>query len=171
MIYAEPHTLEDDGVVPNNPRLPLLVYRSAVKMDPDAAPAKVFEDIFDAHGWRGAWVNGIYPFHHYHARSHEVLGLAVGYARVQFGGSLGPRLELRPGDAVVIPAGVGHCCHEAADLVVVGAYPAGQEAYDLKRATQEDRRQALREIPNVALPDQDPIAGKNGPLLQLWRWQ
>jgi len=51
----------------------------------------------------------------------------------------------------------------------VGAYPRGQEDWDLKRATEADRTQALEEIPKVALPDSDPIAGRNGRLVELWR--
>ena len=69
--------LSDDGQVPNNPLLPLIHYANAFGANdgPDDAI-----DCFGRNGWCGAWVNGIYDFHHYHARSHEVLanfGVAV----------------------------------------------------------------------------------------------
>jgi uncharacterized protein YjlB len=166
---VETHLLLDDGLVPNNQRLRLVVYRSAVAVASEQHPARKFERLFREHGWRGSWVNGIYPFHHYHARSHEVLGIAAGSATVQFGGDGGPMLRLEAGDAVVIPAGVGHCRRSPDDgLVVVGAYPRGQENYDLKRANAADRAQALDEIVHVGLPEADPVRGHDGPLLRLW---
>lgn len=167
-LRTETYLIRDDGTIPNNDRLPLVVYRSAIGEEPDAE--RRFRELFDQNGWGGIWVNGIYPFHHYHARSHEILGIAAGAAKVQFGGPDGPLLKISAGDAVAIPAGVGHCRRgDAAGLVVIGAYPRGQEDWDLKRATDADRTQALEEIPDVALPDLDPIAGKTGGLLDLWR--
>src|SRR5262245_52676900 len=111
--------LEDDGLVPNNPRLPLFVYRAAIAAGDEAAESRI-EAHFARNGWSNAWVNGIYPYHHYHATVHEVLGLARGSARVQFGGPSGPILEVAAGDVVLIPAGVGHCRISASrDLSVV----------------------------------------------------
>ena len=67
------------------------------------------------------------------------------------------------GDAVAIPAGVGHCLIAGDDLVVVGAYPEGQD-WDLCRATEADRAKALENIPWVPLPKLDPVfgAGRSG---------
>jgi uncharacterized protein YjlB len=159
----ETHLFPDDGLVPNNPRLALKLYRRALDVtmrDPEAAIIAHFA----ANGWGGAWVDGIYPFQHYHARCHEVLGIARGEARVQLGGPAGPVLALTAGDAVLIPAGVGHCRMGASsDFSVVGAYPAGQEAYDLKRATVADHAAAIPEIPLVPLPALDPVLGAGPP--------
>jgi len=153
---VESYRLTDDGLVPNNPELPALVYRRAFGA---GAGASAIEAHFQRHGWANAWVNGIYPFHHYHATVHEVLGIASGAAKVQFGGPSGPILELAAGDAVLIPAGVGHCRIEAtSDLCVVGAYPDGAD-WDLVRATPEARAAALRQIATVAAPRSDPIFG------------
>jgi uncharacterized protein YjlB len=164
----EGHALSDDGVIPNNKRLPLIVYRQALALDgPSSDPEQAFEALFRANGWGNAWVDGIYDFHHYHSTAHEVLGLAKGRAAVQFGGGQGPVVELESGDAVVIPAGVGHCLLDGADLVVVGAYPEGQD-WDLCRATEADRAKALENIPWVPLPRLDPIFGDSGPLFALW---
>src|SRR5262249_7352803 len=49
--------------------------------------------------------NGIYNYAHYHSRTHEVLGVARGHARVRFGGERGKELRLKVGDVVVLPAG------------------------------------------------------------------
>jgi uncharacterized protein YjlB len=167
---VESYPLRDDGVVPNNPRLPLVLYRAAIAGAGATDAANRVESLFRNHGWRGVWVDGIYSFHHYHALSHEVLGIALGTARVQFGGASGPVFDLTAGDAAAIPAGVAHCCLEAhVDLCVVGAYPAGQENWDMKRDTEAQRDAALAQIPTVRLPAQDPIFGVAGPLLALWR--
>lgn len=152
-------TLLDDGTVPNNAALPLRLYRAAVPAGAGRATASVIA-MLAGHGWGGAWINGIHPFHHYHALAHEVLVITAGSVDVQLGGSSGPIESLRAGDAVMIPAGVGHCRRGASgDLEVVGAYPAGQENWDLRRATQEDRALALGLIARVPLPRCDPITG------------
>ena len=57
---------------------------------------------------------------------------------------------------------------ETTNLIIVGAYPAGQEAWDLKRNTPEDLAQAKAEIAMVGRPQFDPVAGDNGPLLHAW---
>lgn len=160
-LEIEEHLLFDDGLVPNNPDLPLKVYRAAFVAG-DADAEQRIEKLFAENGWSGAWVNGIYPFHHYHATAHEVLGLARGWAEVQFGGSKGPRVAVQAGDAVLIPAGVGHCRMDGSeDLSVVGAYPGGVDA-DLKRATPADRLAALPLIARVPVWPQDPITGRAG---------
>src|SRR5918992_2498758 len=101
------HLFEDDGSIPNNPKLPLILYQSALDFA-DNDPAAVCEEVFAAHDWGDAWRNGIYPFPHYHSTAHEVLGIARGQARVRLGGDPGIVLDVHAGDVVVIPAGVGH---------------------------------------------------------------
>jgi uncharacterized protein YjlB len=161
---VEAHLFVDDGLVPNNGRLPLILYRHALALENVAGEP---ERAFAANGWRGAWVNGIYHFHHYHSTAHEVLGIAHGTAKVQLGGPHGLLVELETGDVVTIPAGVGHCLIAGERLVVVGAYPEGQH-WDLCRATEPDRLKALENIPWVPLPKLDPVFGPEGPVLTRW---
>jgi uncharacterized protein YjlB len=162
------HCFEDDGAIPNNPRLPLLVYPGAVAVS-GADPAAAFEEIFAANGWSGSWRNGIYPFPHYHSTAHEVLGIARGEAKVRFGGNAGIVLDVHAGDVVVIPAGVGHQNLGASgDLLVVGAYPGGAD-FDLCRGRADERPRVLDNIRQVALPAADPVYGRAGPLLAEWR--
>ncbi|MFM9938061.1 MAG: hypothetical protein ACKVP7_01030 [Hyphomicrobiaceae bacterium] len=154
-MQSERHDLRDDGLVPNNSARPLVVYRAAL---PTGSPERIIKH-FAANGWSNAWVNGIYPFHHYHATAHEVLGLAVGWAEVQFGGASGPIVRVEAGDAVLIPAGVGHCRRAASgDLTVVGAYPGGAD-WDLQRATPEARLASLPLIARVPMWPRDPVLG------------
>ena len=163
----ETHLFADNGTVPNNPSLPLVVYRGALADAPDRAAA--FEAMFAHNFWPGAWRNGIYPHHHYHSTAHEVLGIAAGSARVRLGGESGKTVELRAGDVVVIPAGVAHKRESAtADLLVVGAYPEGQRP-DMCQPGKTERERALRNVAAVALPAADPVVGGDGPLLACWR--
>src|SRR6476659_1862913 len=102
----EAHRLPPNGGIPNS-KLPLLVYTEAVPPEGDAARA--MERIFEANGWGRGWRNGVYDFHHFHSKAHEVLGIAKGSVTVQFGGEGGPVIPLATGDVVAIPAGVAHC--------------------------------------------------------------
>jgi uncharacterized protein YjlB len=157
MVDPETFTFADDGRVPNS-RLPLLVYRQVVPPSTTDAAAWL-EALFARHGWGGGWRNGIYPFHHFHSTSHEVLGIARGRARVRFGGAAGRTLEVMAGDAVLIPAGVGHKNEGSSpDLLVVGAYPEGR-AYDLRRGAPEEHAAARANVAKVPLPARDPVTG------------
>jgi uncharacterized protein YjlB len=37
------------------------------------------------------------------------------------------------------------------------------------RPTPENHRAALKSLPQVKLPDTDPVRGADGPLVKLWR--
>jgi uncharacterized protein YjlB len=170
LVRRRPKTFlfADDGVIPNNPELPLVVYRRALRLDRVSDPAAWFEELFAANGWGDAWRNGIYDFVHYHSRIHEVLGIARGRARVQFGGAKGQEIDLAAGDVAILPAGTGHKCLMASgDFLVVGAYP-GDGTYDECRGKAEEHRRALDCVPDTPLPEKDPVYGHNGPLLRAW---
>jgi uncharacterized protein YjlB len=173
MTTAQPLTFmfKDDGVVPNNPALPALVYKSVVDGAGKRDPAGAIETLFVTNAWgHGQWRNGIYPFVHYHAMIHEALGIARGHARVQFGGHGGEIFELAAGDVVVLPAGTGHQkLSDSDDFLVIGAYPP-DGTYNLCRGDNlAERGRALTTIPKVPLPESDPVLGKDGPLPRLWR--
>jgi len=163
------YQFEDDGKTPNNPHLPLAHYHDVLQARDGLDPAALCEDLFAANGWRGAWRNGIYPFLHFHSNAHEVLGIARGEARVQFGGDKGKTLTVAAGDVVVLPAGTGHRRISASDdLLVVGAYPDGAD-YDQPKPGEVDLSEARKRIAKVAVPRQDPVYGADGPLIEAWR--
>jgi uncharacterized protein YjlB len=166
-MAPEEHRLADDGWIPNNPDLPLLLYRKAAELPADD-PACGFEVLFRRHGWGGSWRNGIYGYHHFHSTAHEVLGIARGTVRVKLGGEQGITADLGPGDVVVIPAGVAHACIEASDdFAVVGAYPNGSD-YDTIRDDPGALAASQQRIAQVPVPDADPVDGADGPLVKLW---
>jgi uncharacterized protein YjlB len=158
----------DDGLILNHPRWPLILYRNAVNLDERHDPAAVIEDLFQANGWSDSWRDGIYDYVHYHSRIHEVLGIARGKGRVRFGGRKGRIFMLKAGDVATLPAGTGHQCLAAEDdFLVIGAYPS-VGTYD-ECTTVEDRPRALKTIPKVALPRNNPVYGISGPLSKLWK--
>ncbi|MGX4806920.1 hypothetical protein [Bradyrhizobium guangdongense] len=167
--HAEPLAIvfEDDGLVPNN-ILPFLVYQGALTLDPKQ-PEQTIENLFETNDWGGTWRNGIFDYLHYHATVHEVLGVARGHARVRFGGDRGQELEIKAGDVAILPAGTGHQCIKASeDFCVIGAYPPGAKM-EITRPTPENHAEALETIPKVARPPADPVTGKHGALMRLWR--
>ncbi len=166
---AQTYRFQDDGLVPNNPRWPLIVYRSPVRLVDSFDPAAVFEQLFARNGWGDSWRDGIYDYVHYHPRTHEVLGIARGRARVQFGGGKGRKVGIKAGDVVILPAGTGHRRLAASkDLLVVGAYPPSGQ-YDEFGASQQEHDRALAAIARVPPPKADPVYGRDGPLTWLWR--
>jgi uncharacterized protein YjlB len=153
-----------DGAIPNS-SLPVLVYRGV-----DAAQeAAVAERAFAANDWRGAWRNGIYPFHHFHSTAHEVLAIVAGRASVTLGGPQGETVEVSRGDVLVLPAGTGHYnAGSSADLLVVGAYPGGM-SWDLRRGDPAEYAEVQANIAAVPVPATDPVGGADGALPRLWR--
>jgi uncharacterized protein YjlB len=166
-IEVREHLFQDDGRIPNNPRLPLLVYLQALA-GPDLDPSRC-KELLAENGWGGAWVDSVFPYHHYHSNAHEVLCVVGGSASLAFGGPDGETVQVEAGDVVVIPAGVGHC-NERSDggFSVVGAYPRGQESYDLRTGEEDERPEVLENIRNVPSPSSDPLFGEKGSLLERW---
>ncbi len=161
------HTFADDGDIPNHPRYPLIAYTGVLDGE-TGDRATAFEQLFHGHGWRWTWRNGIFAFHHYHSNAHEILGIAEGTARVRLGGEGGLTLDVAAGDALAIPAGVGHKrLTSGADLLVIGGYPA-PTSVDLMREGEADRDGIRRRIAAVPKPAQDPVGGVDGPMAGVW---
>ncbi|MCA1056828.1 cupin domain-containing protein [Rossellomorea aquimaris] len=154
--------LEDDGTIPNNPDLPVIIYPSEVEHTDE------LENIFHHNQWRNSWVNGIHEYDHYHSNTHEVLGVIEGHAHIQLGGERGVKATIQKGDVAILPAGTGHrkiAC--SPDFKVVGAYPDGAR-YDTKEGSLKDRPQVLFDIKNAPLPELDPVHGNHGPIMKYW---
>jgi uncharacterized protein YjlB len=111
---------------------------------------------------------GVFGFHHFHSTSHEVLAVVAGRATLELGGPQGEAFDVATGDVLVLPAGTGHRrASSDADFTVVGAYPAGQENYDLLRGDDPAEVEAARErIAALGPPPEDPVGGEG--VGQLW---
>ncbi|MCQ2010872.1 MAG: cupin domain-containing protein [Sporolactobacillus sp.] len=160
-VKVKTYTFKDDGTIPNNPYFQVLVYPGAFK-----GRTGQIVNTFKKNNWGNNWVDGVFPFHHFHSTSHEVLGVISGHATLMIGGEKGKKLKVSAGDVLVLPAGTGHKRLSASsDFSIAGGYPNGQD-YD----TQTKETPTFKKnISKVGKPKQDPVYGNRGPLLTIWK--
>ncbi|MFC0266756.1 cupin domain-containing protein [Kushneria aurantia] len=166
----KPQTLyfQDDGRTPNS-RFPVLLYRGFEASTPEAL-ADHFEALYKQNGWPAQWRGGVFDYHHYHSRSHEVLGIYRGAATLRLGGENGENIEVGAGDVIVLPAGTGHCRISAGnDFALTAGYPSDQQDWDLCVSGETPIEAARERIAAVGLPKCDPVAGERGGVVSDWR--
>ncbi|TVY84190.1 Uncharacterized protein LSUE1_G005262 [Lachnellula suecica] len=158
--------------VPNSP-LPVLVYRSAFSLP--ATPASTCEAIEPNH-WLKGGVFKHYAAHHFHSVTHECYAVFKGHSRLLLGRGPGEdggvEVDVREGDAIVLPAGVAHCSLESSgDYEYVGLYPEGSPHWDNNfcKAGVEETREKEGNARALPVPDSDPVFGAGGPLVGIWR--
>ena len=104
--------------VPNSP-YPVLVYRSFLRALSPPNPSSICASI-EPNNWIKGGVFKHYPAHHFHSVTHECYAVFGGRSKLLLG--RGPLemmeegrvvVELRVGDAIVLPAGVAHCSMNA----------------------------------------------------------
>lgn len=164
-VTPEHFRLSSNGWVPNNPHLPVLLYRQVLPLSGQVTADT--EQELEHNGWPPQWVAGVFNFHHYHSTAHEVLGFVGGEARLMLGGPGGKTVTVHAGDVALLPAGTGHCnLGSSDDFLVVGAYPPNQH-WDICRSAPTP--EMLSRISTLAYPHQDPVSGRPQPLVSLWQ--
>lgn len=159
--------IRGNDIFPGN-RFPALHYKAILRI-PVLFPGIHVENIFERNNWTNSWAGGIFTYHHYHSKAHEVLGIYSGGATIQLGGDAGPKLLLKKGDVLVIPAGVAHRnLDEEHAIGVIGAYPGGTH-YDMNYGKPGERPQTDHNISKLPIPDTDPLTGAVGELPKIWR--
>jgi uncharacterized protein YjlB len=159
--------LRDDGMFPNNPKLPVLLYKSAWKLP--LFKVTFIKSELRRHFWENSWRDSVYETHHYHSIAHEVLCAFKGDTQILLGGDKGVIVDFEAGDVLIIPAGVAHKnITPERTFKCVGAYPKGQD-YDMNYGQSFERPQTDQNIKRVELPVEDPVFGKFGPLMEYWK--
>lgn len=158
-MEIETFLLSESDLVPNNPRVPVVVYRSALEGEGEEL-AERFEALFEGHGWPPDWRDRIFDYHHYHSTAHEALGVFAGTSMLELGGPGGRQVSVSPGDALMLPTGTGHRAIMASeDFQVVGAYPEGQDWDICREASNDAARVRMAALPD---PERDPVTGESG---------
>jgi uncharacterized protein YjlB len=164
-MTIETHMLRGNGRIPNS-HLPLLIYRSAFETGP-----MEMEAMFRNNEWPPDWHSsfGMYPRHHFHSDTHELIAVTRGTLVGRFGGPEGISATLTKGDLVVIPAGVGHFGEAITeDLRLTGAFPIGFAIHDFRLGYVDEYSRMVERVRNVPVPAFDPVHGPSGPLADLW---
>lgn len=164
-ITVEKYFFEGNGRVPNS-RLPLLIYRNLIRWD-----APTMEAIMRKNQWAPSWHahHGMWPRHHFHCESHEIICVRNGVHTAKFGGHDGISGEVRKGDVIVIPAGVGHCGLQISeDLDLTGGFPAGYGIVDFRMGFPEEYIELCERAREIPVFGYDPFFGPRGPLVQIW---
>lgn len=160
--------IKENRPFPNN-ELPVLYWPKAVEewTNEKKAGQKVLA-LFEKNGYTNGWVNGIFPYHHFHSNTHEVLACIAGEAKVQLGGPDAETYTFAKGDVLLLPAGVAHKRLEAtADFQIVGAYPNGQKP-DMQKGDTESYEDLKHRALQVKVPETDPLDGAAGAVQQHW---
>jgi uncharacterized protein YjlB len=166
-VQPEPYFVRGNEAFPNN-RLPILYYPKVLEL-PKLFPANTVKKLFQKNNWGNNWKQGIYTYHHYHSITHEVLGVCKGETLLLLGGEKGITLFIQKGDVLIIPAGVAHInLGEENDITCVGGYPDGRD-YDMNYGKPGERPKSDHNIASVPIPETDPVFGKQGGLLKIWR--
>ena len=167
--------ITEAGTFPNNNTLPLILMQQVFDLRTRDLVRKI-EKTFHGNGWERSWRNGIFTYHHYHSTAHEALGLYSGHVKAQFGGPDGQIVTAEAGDVIIIPSGVSHKnIDQSPDFRCVGAYPSCVGAYpkgqspDMQYGKPAERPEADERIKKVPLPKTDPVFGKVGPLMRVWK--
>lgn len=83
----------------------------------------------------------------------------------------GVQVNVEKGDVIVVPAGVAHCTMSTeGNYTYVAVYPTGSPQYDMHYAkAEEDVPMLVAQTKKAPRPIEDPVYGRAGPLIHLWK--
>ena len=121
---------------------------------------------------------GMVKMHHYQPLSHKCYGIFQEASTSHLGSGpldetgMGIEIYVSTGDVIVIPAGVAHCSiNESAkgEYRYCGVYPREAPRWDNNYCKAPEEAESKAAVArNVAMPEQDPVYGVDGPLMQIW---
>jgi len=157
------HQIPAFALIPNTSlhSQPLMIYHSL--FPPSTSPSRIEAHLQYIGVVEAQWRYSMYPTTHFHSTTHEVLVIFSGAAVLCFGGeeNVGRlEVEVRKGDGIVVPAGVGHrLLRETGEepFAMVGSYPKGKE-WDMcyGRKGEESRVEGIK---GLAWLSGDPFYG------------
>ncbi|KAI4948478.1 hypothetical protein J4E91_005902 [Alternaria rosae] len=160
------HYIPSHSLIPNTTPHghPLFIYHSAF---PPSTPPSTLEAHLPLNNLTPQWRYTMYTTTHYHSTTHEILCIYSGRAILLFGGESNPgRVETKvgAGDAVVVPAGVGHRLVQDLDggFMMVGSYPKGR-SWDMCYGKEGEEGKA-ESVKGVVWLEKDPLYGEGGPV-------
>ncbi|KAH7351427.1 RmlC-like cupin domain-containing protein [Pyrenochaeta sp. MPI-SDFR-AT-0127] len=166
-LRVSTHYIPSHSLLPNTTphNHPLFIYHSAF---PAATPPLAIESHLPNNGVSPQWRYTMYSQTHYHSTTHEVLCVFNGRAKLLFGGEKNPdkvEAEVKAGDAIVVPAGVGHRLLEdvEGEFHMVGSYPKGC-SWDMCYGKHGEESKA-EAVGKVQWFEKDPLYGDDGPVL------
>lgn len=164
-------TFSRDGALPNSV-LPAVIFKKAVSFGSFAEreSEQELKSLADKNEWWLDWTDKVYSWTHYHSTAHEALVVFRGEATLKLGGeNIGSDYQVKSGDVVLIPAGLGHqAVSYTGDFTVFGLYPKDQK-WDLRRPWKRNFNGSVDRIKKVSLPVADLLFGKYGPLMDYWK--
>ncbi len=163
--HYEQHQLPGCPKFPGN-SLPVLHYKNV--LHPGLFWVYQTKRLLRRYRWHRFQVQGLLTYNHYHSNAHEVLVVLKGETCIRLGGDGGESINIRKGDALVIPAGVVH--KNLGDEYAVECLSAYHNGVlpDINCGHPCERPLADERIQQVLLPHADPIFGNNGPLTAEW---
>ncbi|KAF5521620.1 Uncharacterized protein CGCA056_v006361 [Colletotrichum aenigma] len=163
-IQPETYLVKRTEHCPNSD-FPVLVYRGVLGTGDELDEDEVSEKL-QQYGWV------------------KKVGIFQGRSELVFGeggsdpAGSGVRCWVRPGDVVVVPAGVAHASvadEKAApgekEYRYVGVYPeeSPQWRSEMGRKPLQEKQGLVEEVEGVGLPRMDPLYGVDGPLIKIWK--
>ncbi|KAL4244971.1 hypothetical protein ABKN59_002838 [Abortiporus biennis] len=150
---------------------PLLIYHQAFNPSSQLTPSGIEEHIQGVGMFIPQWRYTVYRTTHFHSTTHELLVVYKGRARLLFGGEDNPgkvEVEVSKGDAILIPAGVGHRLLEDKEggFEMVGSYPVGAAKWDMCYGKEGGSENADERISKLGWMDVDPLYGREGPAVE-----
>ncbi|KAL4784419.1 hypothetical protein BJX76DRAFT_367627 [Aspergillus varians] len=157
---------------PNN-SLPVLHYKNVL---PLPRTEEETTKLLTAHKWEKRLLGymGAISVSHFHPNTHECYGIFQGVSTLLLGAAgwdgvsnVGLRITVHTGDVIVLPAGTGHSSVESTDdyRYIGPGCPRWRNEFGKKPI---DGKTFRDEIAGVAYPEEDPVYGRDGPLMQLW---
>jgi uncharacterized protein YjlB len=161
------HQIPKHGLIPNTSihNKPLTIYRE-VFTAPNITASQIESHLRSVGVCLPQWRYTMYTTTHFHSTTHELLVISSGRAKLLFGGESNPKKveeEVKKGDAILVPAGVGHRLLEGSDgFEMVGSYPAEAERWDMCYG-REGEAGVEERIKNLGWFMIDPVYGEEGP--------